>query len=64
MIQFNISHLFEHSQIVPSIAIYHQQFNEISVIFCTHLNDQIVLFLTIQFSKSPQFKCHTSLFDP
>ena len=30
----------------------------------TQLNDQTVLFQTIQFSTSTQFKCQTVLFDP
>ena len=49
---------------VPSIpcitnnSIKHQSF------VYTQLNDQTVLFQTIQFSISTQFKCQTVLFDP
>ena len=41
---------------VPSISMYHLQFNQTSVICLhTHLNDQTVLFFTIQFSLSQLF---------
>ena len=58
LIQINIIHSFAHSIVVKSIVIYitcnpikHQSF------VYTHLNDQTVLFQTIQFSISTQFKC-------
>ena len=51
---------------VPSIAMYHQQFNKYQSFLYTQLNDETVLFLTIKFSMSfvcIQVKCQTDLFD-
>ena len=38
-----------------TIAMYHKQFNKTSVFVYTQLNDQIVLFLIIQFHISHLF---------
>ena len=43
---------------IANNSIKHQSFGY------TQLNDQVVLFQTIQFSISTQFKCQTVLFNP
>ena len=52
---------------VPGFAMYHEQFNKKSTIFCTQLNGQTFLFLIIQFNISNLFthslNTQTVLFD-
>ena len=52
MIQFYIS---QQSQMVPSIAMHHQQFIKHWSFVYTQLNDQIVLFQTIQLNVTYLF---------
>ena len=52
IILFTIDYLFTHTLMISSIAMYNKHFNLILIIVYTQLNDQTVLFPTIQFSMS------------
>ena len=51
IILFNINHLFADNKVVTSITMYHYS-NKLQSFVYAQLNDQTILFLTIQFNTS------------